>query len=211
MLVLLWRSTLSHDKSLCMNDKSCKATRDFVTFLRTSMSWSMLACDSPTWHQCLETLSRDAEIYGVEVGTDDTVPLIWRTTKGTECDNLTNRVVAKDICDSDEDEDDNDDGLRTNTIGTEQNLEMIRFMQSSQRAMNESLFIAVGAVMLGVDRMSELRMSMVKDRQSKSTSFEVVKKCSFPCGKSLYMSQRRGKRRSSGGGSCICHERSDNS
>lgn len=82
-------------------------------------------------------------------------------------------------------------------------MDIIRLMQSSQRPMKESLEVAVDAVRLGFDRMIGLRISNVMALQSKS-SLEVVKKSSFPSGKSRYTSFRRGNRSSSGGGSCKC-------
>jgi len=96
-----------------------------------------------------------------------------------------------------------------NDISRGQNLEMTRLMQSSQRGMKESRQVEVEALKLGVDRMIELKMSIVKDLQSNDGSFEdVVKKSSFPWGRSRYTSLRRGNRNSSNGGSLTYHESS---
>lgn len=69
------------------------------------------------------------------------------------------------------------------TISSEQNLETSLLMQSSQMGMKESLLVAVDALRLGFVWMMGLRMSYVMALQS-SNSVEVVKKISFPCGKS---------------------------
>lgn len=74
-------------------------------------------------------------------------------------------------------------GLRIVTISAEQNLETILLMQSSQRPMKESLLVAVEAVMLGFGRTMGLSISYAMDLQS-NISEEVVRKSSFPCGKS---------------------------
>lgn len=61
--------------------------------------------------------------------------------------------------------------------------------------------------MLGFVLIIGLNKSNVAALQS-SSSEVVVKNSSLPCGKSLYTSFLSGKRSSSGGGSCKCHESS---
>lgn len=71
------------------------------------------------------------------------------------------------------------------TISEEQNLETTLLMQSSQRPMKESLLAAVEKLRLGLlPRTMGLKISYVMALQS-NNSVEVVKKISFPCGKSL--------------------------
>lgn len=69
--------------------------------------------------------------------------------------------------------------MRSNS--SEQNLDTTRLMQSSHRPMKESR--EMGRVGLVLARIIELRMSYVMALES-SNSVDVVKKSSFPCGKS---------------------------
>ena len=90
-------------------------------------------------------------------------------------------------------------GFRIRVRFSGQNFWMILLMQSSQRGMKESRLDEVAREMV-VGRMMGPTTSYMMFLQSKGSGV-VVKKSSFPWGRSSYMSLRRGNRRSSGGGS----------
>lgn len=95
-----------------------------------------------------------------------------------------------------------DVGFRIRVSSSGQNFWMTRLMHSSQRGMNESRLDDAARERLGLwMRIMGPTMSYIMVLQSKGSGV-VVKKSSFPWGSSSYTSLRRGKRRSSGGGSC---------